>query len=279
MPTITQCLAQASQLEHCCDDPLRETQALLSHCADMSLAQLYTWPEHELTATQYQQFCQWLQQRADGIPLAYLTGEKSFWTFTLAVERGVLVPRPETECLVDACLTYASASTGRLLDLGTGTGAIALAFASERPQWAVVAIDSNPQAVSLAQRNAHTLGLNNVQVLAGDWYSAVAAARFDIIVANPPYIDAAAPELAGDGVRHEPRSALVAAAAGMSDILHIIEHAGTHLAPLGYLLLEHGYDQGSATRNALTAAGFSAITTLCDYSGHERVSLGQAVAK
>lgn len=275
MPSIAQCLEQAVQLQQSCEQPLRETQLILSYCADMSLAQLYTWPEKELQESQYTQFCDWMAQRAQGIPFAYICGEKEFWSLTLSVEQGVLVPRPETELLLEACLERATANTGVLLDLGAGTGAIALAFASEKPNWRVIAVDANSQAVALATKNCRKLKLQNVSILHSDWFSALAGQQFDVIASNPPYIDATAPELNGDGVRYEPLSALVADDAGMSDINHIVSTAKTHLNPQGFLLFEHGYDQGELSRKALHSAGYSKIETLRDYAGHERVSLAQ----
>ena len=275
MPTISDCLKHANTLADSCEQPLREAQALLAYCANLSLATMYTWPDKAISQAEYDSFTRCLVQRAKGYPLAYICGYKEFWSLNFAVEEGVLIPRPETELLVEQCVNYASDTSGNLLDLGTGTGAIALAFATEKPGWQITAVDANPQAVALAKHNAASLGITNTQVLASNWYSAVAGQRFNVIVANPPYIDGTAQELLGDGVKYEPSSALVAAENGMSDLKHIVAQAPNYLLPQAYLLLEHGYDQGAACRQVLNDAGFSAVETLQDYAGLDRISLGR----
>lgn len=274
MATVAECLRQAEVLVGVCDQPLREAQALLGHCTGKTLADIYTWPEAQVSTQQSDQFLALMARRADGVPVAYLTGVKDFWSLSLTVEEGVLVPRPETELLVEAALARAQQTSGKLLDLGTGTGAIALAFGADKSDWQVIGVDQNPQAVALAKRNAKTNSINNVRFSHSDWFTAVDG-RYDLIVSNPPYIDSAAPELNGDGVKHEPLDALVAPEKGMADIKHIVMHAKSYLKPSGWLLIEHGYDQGAASREVLQACSYNNVETVQDYAGHDRVSLGQ----
>ncbi|VDZ78563.1 HemK protein [Salmonella bongori] len=187
-----------------------------------------------------------------------------------------LIPRPDTECLVEQALARLPAKKCHILDLGTGTGAIALALASERPDCDVTAVDRMPDAVALARRNAEHLAIRNVRILQSYWFSALPGQRFDMIVSNPPYIDAQDPHLAEGDVRFEPLSALVADANGMADIIHIIDHARQVLTPGGYLLLEHGWQQGDAVRAAFQQAGYSDVETCRDYGGNERVTCGRS---
>ena len=186
-----------------------------------------------------------------------------------------LIPRPDTECLVEQALARLPASPCRILDLGTGTGAIALALASERPDCTVTAVDRMPDAVNLANRNRQNLAIDNVHVLQSDWFSALQGQQFEMIVSNPPYIDEQDPHLAQGDVRFEPLSALVAGEQGMADIVHIIDQSRHMLTPGGYLLLEHGWQQGEAVRDAFTRAGYQAVETCRDYGGNERITLGR----
>lgn len=212
------------------------------------------------------------------MPVAYLTGQREFWGLNLATSRDTLIPRPDTETLVELALSRADSSSGRLLDIGTGTGAIALAFASERPGWQIMGVDLLPAAVALAQTNAEQLGLGNASFQQSNWFSAFAsphkAATFDIIVGNPPYIAADDPHLKQGDVRFEPASALVAKADGMADLLHLIVTAKAYLSASGWLMLEHGYDQAAALREAMHAAGYHNVESVCDLGGNERVTLG-----
>ena len=194
-----------------------------------------------------------------------------------------LIPRPDTETLVEAALARAGTPTGRLLDLGTGTGAIALAFASEKPDWQVVGVDVRPEAVALAADNARTLNITNATFLVSDWFSAFTlsspsasspGSTFEIIVSNPPYIAADDPHLGQGDVRFEPRSALVAEADGMADLLYLITTAQAFLSPGGWLVLEHGYQQAPSVRQALKLAGYQSVESVQDMGGHERVTLG-----
>jgi release factor glutamine methyltransferase len=202
-----------------------------------------------------------------------LRGTQGFWTLELEVTPDVLVPRPETELLVELTLARMG-EHGALVDLGTGSGAIALALKSERPGWQITATDRSAAALAVATRNAARLGLD-VECLHGDWYAPLAGRRFDVIVSNPPYVAPDDPCLAGDGLRHEPRTALAAAEAGLADLAVIVAGAAAHLLPGGWLLLEHGTTQGESVRALLTQAGFTAVETHTDLAGHPRVTLGQ----
>jgi len=239
---------------------------------------LYTWGDKPCLTWQHARFDALVAARAQGFPVAYLTGEREFWGLPIATSSETLIPRPDTETLVEAALCRASEAGGRLLDIGTGTGAIALAFASERPHWQVAGADLLPGAVALAKRNADRLGLGHVSFLQSDWFSAFApphATRaFDIIVSNPPYMAADDPHLQQGDVRFEPASALVAEADGMADLLYLIATATSYLADAGWLMLEHGYGQAAALRDAMRQAGYQNVESLRDLAGHERVTLG-----
>ncbi len=216
---------------------------------------------------------QLLARRIAGEPMAYLTGTAEFWSLTLATDPSTLVPRPDTELLVEWLLERSENDPLRVLDLGTGTGAIALALASERPRWQVQAVDQSATAVALAQRNAEALGLERVRMYCSDWFSQVSGS-FDIVVSNPPYIEEGDDHLRRAGVCYEPRSALVSGADGLDAIRLIASQAPNYLAPGGVLLLEHGYHQADAVATILADAGFGGIETRCDLGGNPRATKG-----
>jgi release factor glutamine methyltransferase len=208
--------------------------------------------------------------------VAYILGQQGFWKLDLDVAPHTLIPRPETEMLVEAALELVPAfAPTRVLDLGTGTGAIALALASERPVWQVTAVDRVLEAVALAERNRQRLHLDNAKVLSSHWFSALEGQRFDLIISNPPYIAAEDPHLVAGDVRFEPSSALVAGTDGLDDLRMIIEQAPNYLNDDGWLLLEHGYDQGAAVRDLLSRHGFEKIQTRRDLGDHERITFGR----
>lgn len=215
-----------------------------------------------------------LARRAAGEPMAYVLGRRGFWTLELQVSPAVLIPRPETEGLVEWALQLLKArADARIADLGTGSGAIALALASERPQWQVLATDASTAALAVAKTNAQRLGLRNVEFRHGDWFAPLLGERFDVLLSNPPYIEAADPHLAA--LAHEPRSALVAGEEGLDDLRRICAQASVHLNDGGWLLLEHGMAQGEAVRTLLREAGFVDVQTRRDLAGRERLSGGR----
>lgn len=259
-----------------------DAEVLLCHVLGVERTWLYTWGDRDADGEAIERFRALLARRMAGEPVAYLTGEREFWGLTLATDPSTLIPRPDTETLVEAALALATTPGGRLLDLGTGSGAIALAFASERPGWCVLGLDIRPEAVSLARQNAARHDLVNAVFDESDWFAALAGqgedARFDLVVSNPPYIAADDPHLAEGDVRFEPRSALVAGGEGLADLRHLAAAAREHLLPGGWLLLEHGFRQAEAVREALLAAGYAEVASRRDLAGHERASLGRQPA-
>lgn len=268
-------LAAAAARLTASDSPRRDAEILLGHVTGRARTYLLAFGETELDAAQAEQLETLLARRERGEPIAYLVGEREFWSLPLAVSPATLIPRPDTECLVEEALARLPATPSRVLDLGTGTGAIALALASERPQDQVTGVDRQPEAVALAQRNAAALNIHNVRFLTGSWFSPLAGERFALIASNPPYIDALDPHLAEGDVRFEPASALVADEAGMADLHQIISEAPGFLLPAGWLLLEHGWQQAEAVRQALSHRGFTQVATRQDYGGNDRVTFGE----
>ena len=265
-------------------DARLEVQYLLQHSLQKNRAWLLAHPEYQLNETALAAYETLLRRRLQGEPVAYILGEREFYGLRLNVNRDVLIPRPETELLVGLALerlpsAQPSSASGRgsrasVLDLGTGSGAIALAIAHERPDVAVTAVDASAAALDVARRNARDLGLRNVNFVCADWFAGLAEQRFELIVSNPPYVATKDPHLRQGDLPFEPDSALVSGADGLDDIRHIIGRAPVHLQPDGWLLLEHGYDQAGPVRELLQRAGFSRVFSEPDLSGVERVSGG-----
>lgn len=256
------------------DSAFLDAQLLLCHVLDQSRAWLYARPDMILTGQQLASFNQLCNRRAEGEPIAYLTGKRQFWDRDLQVGRGVLIPRPETELLVELALSLAKNNSGLVADLGTGSGAIALALAGERPDWTVIATELSPDAFAIASANVNRSGLGNVRLLQGSWCDPLPDDEFLMIVSNPPYIAGDDPHLTLGDLRFEPRAALVAADDGLADIKAIAQSARSKLAPGGILLLEHGWQQGPAARAILQQQGYATIATHQDPGGRERVTLG-----
>lgn len=257
------------------ESPRADADALLCHLLACRRSYLMTWPERELDAAQQATLQAWLDRRLAGEPIAHLIGEREFWSLPLKVSPATLIPRPDTEVLVEQALARLPAGPCALLDLGTGTGAIALALKSERPDADVWAVDRMPDAAALARANSAALGLP-IEVRDGSWFEPLSdAPRFAMIVSNPPYIDGADPHLEEGDVRFEPRSALVADEQGLADIRLIVADAPAHLCPGGWLLLEHGWEQGAMVRQLLLQRGYCQVETVRDYGDNERVTLGR----
>jgi release factor glutamine methyltransferase len=256
-----------------------DARVLLCSVLDRDAAYLIAHPEAQLDPGQETAFRDRTSRRVRGEPVAYLTGEREFYGLSLRVTPAVLIPRPETELLVEIALEkLPQDAAGDVLDLATGSGCVALAIAKERPRAHVTATDASEEALAVARGNAEQLGLGRVRFLQGDWFNALAGERFDVIVSNPPYVAAGDSHLAQGDLRFEPRQALVAGADGLDCIRHIVSAAPAHLAPGGWLLLEHGFDQGPACRKFLELAGFGEVSSRRDLAEHERVSGGRLTA-
>lgn len=273
MPTIESLLKSAELPDS--PSPRLDAELLLAHALGQSRSYLRTWPEREPDAAQCAAFAALLERRRAGEPVAYLLGRQGFWSLDLEVAPHTLIPRPDTELLVETALTLGPGGPARVLDLGTGTGAIALALACERPAWQVLGVDRVSEAVQLAERNRARLGLGNARFVESVWFSTLGGERFALIVGNPPYIAADDRHLNEGDVRFEPASALVAGEDGLDDIRRIVAEAPAHLEAGGWLLLEHGYDQAEAVRALFAARGFAAVESRRDLGGHQRITLGQ----
>lgn len=282
--TIQAVLAQAStQLKAHLPEPesaTYEANLLLMSLLNVNRAWLIAHQDDALTASTSTAFEALIKRRLDGEPIAYILGEREFFGLCLKVTPDTLIPRPDTETLVEAALAKipADSSLSRILDLGTGTGAIALAIASKRPYAQIIAVDATAGALKVAQENALNLQIPNVTLILSNWFAALADKTFDVIISNPPYIETSDAHLNQGDVRFEPRTALVSGADGLDDIRHIISQAPQHLNPQGWLMFEHGYNQAHAVTILLEKAGFYYIQTIKDLGGNHRVTLGQLVS-
>jgi len=252
-----------------------DAQALLSAVLDKPTSFLSTWPEKHLSAEQQTLFLSFVKRREQGEPVAFIVGKQQFWSLDFFVAPCTLIPRPDTETLVEAVLSNNQAVQLSLLDLGTGTGAIALALASEHQTWQVDAVDFSAETVQLARSNAEQLRLTQVDIYQSDWFSNISnSKRFDIIVSNPPYIASDDKHLAQGDVRFEPKSALVADEQGFADIRHIIDKSRDYLTVNGQLYLEHGFEQHQGVQQLFAEYGYGNIKTYNDYGGNPRITIG-----
>ena len=256
------------------DSAALDAELLLAECLGKSQAYLHTWPEKNVTARQKECFQKLIQKRLEDYPVAYILGKKAFWTLDLRVTTDVLVPRPETELLVETALQKISnTEKPQILDLGTGSGAIALAIASERPDAMVCASDSSQAALKIAEYNARKNGLDaQLRFIQSNWFSNIKPQRFDLIVSNPPYIAPDDPHLQGS-IRHEPQLALTAASSGMADIELIIANAPDFLKTNAWIILEHGYDQAKKTQQLFSQHHYKEIESRKDLNNLLRITL------
>lgn len=274
--SIRQALTEASNiLSVVTDNPRLEAEILLSHVLKAARSYLHSFVDVKLSPEQNLAFEKCLLRRRHKEPIAYITGHREFWSLNLAVTPATLIPRPETELLVQAVLdTFPQAKKLKVADLGTGCGAIALALAHEKPDWQIYASDTCEAALQIAKANAKQLALNNISFSQGNWCNALPCQGFDVILSNPPYISEREWDTYAEGLDFEPRDALVSGLDGLDSIRTIIHSAKDYLTPEGYVFVEHGFLQGAAVRKILAASGYGQIHSLRDLAGHERVSAG-----
>lgn len=264
------------RLQAVSDSARLDGELLLCHVLGRPRTYLYTWPERDLSDTELQVLETLVERRLGGEPIAHIIGKREFWSLELAVNADTLIPRPETELLVETALArIPEQASWRIADLGTGSGAIALAIASERPACRITAVERSDGALKVARENARRLGLVNVELLQGDWFAPLSGQRFEMILSNPPYIPDSDPHLSQGDVRFEPLTALAAGADGLADIRQLVAGAPAHLQTPGWLLLEHGYDQAAAVASLLGEAGYVDVEGVADLQGHGRVTIGR----
>ena len=280
--TVAQAVRTAtSQLRQHVDAAQLEAEILLGHLLGKSRTWLIAWSDADLSEQQLSRYHDLVEKRIQGTPIAHLTAEREFWSLSLRITADTLIPRADTELLVETCLDlYPAGRNITVADLGAGSGAIALAIATERPEWSILATDHSRQALDVAAHNAAALHVDNIQLLQGNWFDALPAnTRVEILLSNPPYIPDDDPHLQQGDLRFEPRSALASGADGLDAIRLIISQASAYLKPGGYLLLEHGYNQGSAVRQLMYQSALGEINTLTDLAEHERVTMARKFTK
>ena len=265
---------RAATLEDSAATAALDAQLLLAHALGTTRGRLLSHPELAVEAPAAERYAVLIARRAAGEPLAYLTGTRDFWSLRLTVSPAVLVPRPETELLVERALRLRPAPQAQVADLGTGSGAVALALASERPCWQVTATDVSAEALAVARANATRLGIA-LEFRQGSWFEPLAGSRFDLLVSNPPYVAADDPAMTNGALAHEPRLALTPGADALACLRAIVRGAPQHLVHGGWLVLEHGAQQGEQVRAELVLAGFGYVRSHRDLAGHERVTEAQ----
>lgn len=278
--TLKEWLTQTRQgLAAISDTAQLDAEILLANCLSVNKSYLYTWPEKSLTDQQLQQLDVWLALRLQGQPIAYIVGHREFWSLDFKVNDACLIPRPETELLVEQCLQALPETEQFVLELGTGSGAIAIALAYERPLWQILASDRSEKALTIAKQNAQNLAVTNVKFCSSDWFQQLENQQFAAIISNPPYIEKDDPHLLQGDVRFEPPDALVAEDNGLAALQTIIETAPKYLLQKGLLALEHGYQQAAQVQQLMTKYGFLSVSSHRDLAGHERVTTGRLAKK
>jgi len=274
--TIAAILQWANQqLISASDTPRLDAEVLLAYILEVSRSYLLAFPERLLSDAEMSSFKKLLEQRKQNIPIAYITGHREFWSLDIRVTPDTLIPRPETELLVEHVLKQLPDMPQVIADLGTGSGAIALAIAHERPAWEIYATDISTNALQIAEKNAARLRFPNILFVEGNWCNALPQIKFDAIISNPPYIAQGDPYLQQNTVHYEPASALMAKENGLGDIRQIIQGATSYLRPKGYLLLEHGFLQAGAVQERLAKWGYTEIHTYQDIAARDRVTCGR----
>lgn len=276
---ISQALKQATAaLTESSPSAAVDAQVLLTFVLECNTAHLAAWPEKELDQQQSTLYQQLIQKRSQGHPVAHLTGSREFWSLNFSADNSTLIPRPETETLVEFILEkFNGKKKLKLLDMGTGTGNIAISLARENPDWLVTGSDISEPALNLAKQNSKQLQTDNTVFVHSDWFDNITEHGFDIIVSNPPYIIDDDPHLSEGDVRFEPRAALTAGNTGMDDIEHLCQHAKTYLKNNGFLIIEHGYNQAQLVSDCFVKNAFTEIEQRQDLSGHTRMTAGKKV--
>lgn len=276
MATIKQLITDGENALPDSDSARLDAELLLGVAIAKPRTWLYTWPDHIPALPEQHLYLELIRRRQAGEPVAYMTGRKEFWDLQLKINHDVLIPRPDTELLVETALAKLPKDESlSVVDLGTGSGAIALALASSRANWRVTATDESVRALDLAQENAKILDIKNVSFFQGSWLTPLSGQTFDAILSNPPYIEKDDPHLQRGDVRFEPIHALISEENGLADIHHIISNSPSFLTPSGWLMLEHGYQQGEHVRQLFASFSYSEIETLRDLAGHERMTIGR----
>ena len=274
MSTVSEALDWATEQLSASDEARLDSQVLLAYALNVSRTWLFTWPDKALDGATLTAFNALIEERKSGTPIAYITGYRDFWSLRLKVTPDTLIPRADTELLVETALTLKNVEKPcDVIDLGTGTGAIALSLANECPSWRITATDINPKTLSVAEENAKALDLN-VSFKASAWFDDIKE-RFDLVISNPPYIESDDPHLQQGDLRFEPAGALASGHDGLDDIRLLVQQALKHLNKGGYLLLEHGYQQAEAVRTLMADAGYMDIETHQDIEDRDRVTLGK----
>jgi release factor glutamine methyltransferase len=275
---IVDALKHARQQLHASESAQLDSELLLCEVLNCERSHLYAYPEKELTQHNITSLNQFIALRAQGHPIAHIIKQREFWSLLLHVDEHTLIPRPETEILVDAALKLISKDGEKyVLDLGTGSGAIAIAIASERPLAKVIATDKSDKALTVAKQNAEKHNIKNIQFINADWFNMENKQSYDVIVSNPPYICSDDAHLEQGDVRFEPLSALASGKDGLDDLRIIIGEAKNHLNKQGWLLVEHGYNQAKQVQQLFNENNFNSVTTIKDYSDNDRVTIGEKI--